>query len=353
MLQKTSHPNNPSMDVEAVDANFNMTLSNLRKKGVDVRKIEIIYVITGITSNPAVIKFGRTSKIAQRMQQYNNDRATYFRDTTAEPKLAELRYIRMCTQPTRAETLLRSRLASFRHRDTDLEWVTCPLAQVIDTINAILRPVNLGGESLALPLYEPIDTRKRKRISISPVCNTVDALLSTNTSATAVTDEEKYIQMVLSKDVKQSAMESEPWKFQMLREVLSLFRHAETRYNVHLEVVSRLLQRPGGNVKRLLKKSFIEDTDYIIQPKLSTGGRPAEFVRLTTNAFKRLALMLRGKRADALRGYFIVVEDAYRQGQLKKIAKCRRIDGKDLVLHQSRDNMEPGPAEEKALASCV
>ena len=147
---------------------------------------------------------------------------------------------------------------------------------------------------------------------------------------------EEYVQMILDMDHDDKEMGASPWKEAFVRQIAQLFS-TEEDFVLRLSTVASLLDRKIGNLKRTLTANFVEGRDYIIDHVASgNAGRPSEDLRLAVGAFKRLVMMLRGPKADALRGYFAMVEEAYREGRMDQIAHRRSQDSEEATQEKMK-----------------
>ncbi len=135
---------------------------------------------------------------------------------------------------------------------------------------------------------------------------------------------EEYVQMILDMDYDDRELGmlggDRNTKADFIRQLLRLFDSKE-QFGIDLATVAELMQRRIDVLKNALTKNFQQDIDYTISV-VSTGGRgrPAEQLWLSTRTFKRLLMILRGPQAEALRGYFLIVEDAYRESRNEQIS---------------------------------
>ena len=104
-----------------------------------------------------------------------------------------------------------------------------------------------------------------------------------------------------------------PNKF--LDDFFKLFDYHDVDYNekiVNLDDVTKWLNVTKHAVKKTLETSYVKNEDYTIKKAYKphgTGGQKREIIMLTIRCFKRICQMTRSKRGNAVRTYFIEVEE--------------------------------------------
>jgi phage anti-repressor protein len=86
------------------------------------------------------------------------------------------------------------------------------------------------------------------------------------------------------------------------------YKIMENSIYIDFDLVVKWLQSSRSHLKSTLTNTYIENMDYRITKKLSTGGRPSEVITLSYNCFRRLCLLSRTKKAEEVRSYFIGIE---------------------------------------------
>jgi len=111
---------------------------------------------------------------------------------------------------------------------------------------------------------------------------------------------------------------------------------SDTEFIVDLDVVSKWLKMRKEHLMETLKYSYKEHIDYVIekitlQDAKKHGGQNKKLILLTADAFKRLCMLSRTKKAEEVRTYFITLEkliDKYKQdivdGMQKRIKELER-----------------------------
>jgi hypothetical protein len=94
-----------------------------------------------------------------------------------------------------------------------------------------------------------------------------------------------------------------------IEEIKQIFEHCLTSKNnfcIDLKIISGWLDTRKGDLKYTLKKSYIENVDYIVTKKKITQGRGGslhEEVLLTPQTFKLLCMQTKSPRGEIIRKY--------------------------------------------------
>ena len=164
----------------------------------------------------------------------------------------------------------------------------------------------------------------------------------------AIIDE--YVQMILDMDYDTSLLGPRAWRKQFIREVVTMFTE-ERDFAIRLSTLAHLLDRRIDILKDTLVDNFDEGPDYRVR-KVRTGkrGRPSEDITLSVRAFKDLALRVQGPKATALRGYFTLVEEAYRENRMVQIEDRRMREPEEITQEKARPM---GPRRKWPIGHCV
>jgi len=126
-----------------------------------------------------------------------------------------------------------------------------------------------------------------------------------------------------------------------LCEPLNFGSKDEERFTVKLDDLARWLAMQSDNLKRLLA-SYEEGQDYLIKPpsaNRSSRRRPKECVWLSRDCTKRLALQSRGKNAEQVRTYFILMEEMYKEWMEHRIHTRARHEPEELLFEKQRSDV--------------
>ena len=104
---------------------------------------------------------------------------------------------------------------------------------------------------------------------------------------------------------------------------------------INFDLVVKWLKTRKNDLKSTLVKTYIENVDYNITKRKSTGGRPSDNIMLSYDCFRRLCMLSRTAKAEEVRSYFIDIE--------KHVIKYKDyiIDALNKKVGILKDNQKP------------
>lgn len=151
---------------------------------------------------------------------------------------------------------------------------------------------------------------------------------------------EEYVQMLLETDDGSHLLGDEGWKEVFVRELVNVLTD-NTDFSISAKTIAELLQRREDNVRQSIIKELTEGKDYIFSDvreviKKGRGKKKTEEVLLSADGFAKIAQVLRGDRARALRGYFVLVEKMFRENTLDAVMDRRRTEDETVTQLKMR-----------------
>jgi len=109
-------------------------------------------------------------------------------------------------------------------------------------------------------------------------------------------------------------------------------------FKIDLDVISKWLNTPKGNLKDTLIESYKKNIDYVLlipnQKQKGSGGHNKEIILLTIDCFKMLCMRSKTKNADKIRYYYLTLE------KLVEIYKNDIIKNQQKKIDQLKNNLK-------------
>lgn len=111
-----------------------------------------------------------------------------------------------------------------------------------------------------------------------------------------------------------------------IKHILCNYFCPDIDFKIDLDILSKWLNARKDSLKDTIVKSYIENTDYTMRKEVikGKGGSPIDRIMLTNDAFKRLCMLSRSKKANMVRTCFISLEkliDKYKDYIIKSMEK--------------------------------
>jgi phage anti-repressor protein/predicted GIY-YIG superfamily endonuclease len=108
----------------------------------------------------------------------------------------------------------------------------------------------------------------------------------------------------------------------------------DTDFVIDFDNTAKWLQVRKDSIKRTLIESYRNNIDYkITEKKLITAGRPSEKILITPDCFKRICLLTKSVKGEAVRSYYIQLEkhlDKYKDNIINDLRKENEVLRNDL-----------------------
>lgn len=132
---------------------------------------------------------------------------------------------------------------------------------------------------------------------------------------------------------------------------MRLFNAENDGSQIELDTIAKLMERRLDVMIRTVRKRLVPGKHFSETVSSEpSNGRPKKVILLTANGVRQLVMVLRGDRAETLRGYFALAERMWRNDSQDMIVNRRARE--DPVDSAEKLKRQPVPAWVK-LGHCV